>query len=132
LLQVAVIEQPIPPQSLAKLTMIPGDTAGVSTGEQRLAVAVLKQAITDLRSPDVQTREASRAFFHGEDTTMREFWGEVLGIEEGLARYAARLSRASLAGSTAPMGAGRQPVAGTGKEETCNRGDGGNASLVGW
>jgi len=87
---VAVIEQPIPPKSLAKLTMAPADAA-FWTGEQRLACAVLTQAVSDLRSPSAQTRAASRAFFH--DDTLRDFWGEVLGIEDGLARYAATIER---------------------------------------
>jgi len=73
--------------------MLPDDAAAVWTGEQRLACALLWQAVTDLRSPSASVRAASRAFFL-DTPALRDFWGEVLGIEDGVARYAARLAQA--------------------------------------
>jgi hypothetical protein len=78
------------PRLLRTFAMVPSETPPVWTGEQRLAFAVLQQAVTDLHSPYASTRASSHAFF--QDVLLRTFWGEVLGVEDGLTRYAQRLA----------------------------------------
>ena len=56
-----------------------------------LAAAVLRQALADVRSPKVKIRRQARRFWA--DVATVRLWGEVLGIEDVLLRYAAQVVR---------------------------------------
>jgi hypothetical protein len=56
-------------------------------GARDLAVALVKQAVQDLRDWDPAIRGAARAWWH--DAAAVGFWDDVLGLNGALLRYAA-------------------------------------------